>query len=64
MATLEVTRRQYRPKSYTAAPVVEEECRFSPEMEARIERSMAQVERGEYITLRTKEEIRQFFNRV
>ena len=64
MATLEVTRKQYRPKSYTSAPIVEEEYRFSPETERKIELAMQQIERGEYITLRTDEDIKRYFNKV
>ena len=64
MATLELTRRQYRPKSYTPTPVIEEEYRFSSETERKIELAMQQIERGECTVLDTEEKFRQYINKM
>ena len=58
-----VIRRRSR-QAYALTPIDNGDLYFTPEMEAKIERAMQQIERGECTTLRTKEEIRQYLDRL
>jgi len=51
-------------QAYTLTPVGENDWYFTPEMEARIEKSLQQIENGEYTVIKNKEELNQYFNNL
>ena len=56
--------RRGKKQAYTLAPVNDDDLYFTPEMEAKIERAMQQVENGEYTVISTDEELERYFDRL
>ena len=54
--------RRGRKQAYTLAPINDDDLYFTPEMEAKIERALQQVERGECTVIRTDEELEHYFD--
>jgi len=59
-----IIRRNGRKPSYTLMPVDEDDLYFTPEMEAKIERAMKQIENGECTVISTDEELERYFDNL
>ncbi|MCL2511142.1 MAG: hypothetical protein FWF09_03735 [Bacteroidales bacterium] len=51
-------------QAYTLTPVGEDDWYLTPELEARIEKSLQQIENGEYTVIKNKEELHQYFDNL
>ena len=58
----QVVIKRRRKQSYALTPVNEDDFYFTPEMEAKIEKAMQQIENGEYTVIKTKEELHRYFD--
>jgi len=56
--------RRGKKQTYTLAPVDEDDDFFSPELEAKIEKAMWQIENGECTVIKNKEELRNYFDNL
>jgi hypothetical protein len=59
-----IIRRGINEQAYTLAPVNDADLYFTPEMEAKIERAMKQIENGECTVITNDEELHQFFENL
>jgi len=53
--------RRGRKQAYALAPINDDDFCFSPEMEAKIERALQQIERAECTVIKTDEELEHYF---
>ncbi|MCL2041871.1 MAG: hypothetical protein FWG84_07525 [Bacteroidales bacterium] len=51
-------------QSYALTPVNEDDWYWTPEMEAKIEKALQQIENGECTVIKNKEELRQYFDNL
>jgi hypothetical protein len=53
-----------RKQAYTLTPLKDDDLYFTPEMEAKIERAMKQIENGESTVIKSQEDLDNYFDNL
>jgi len=56
--------RRGKKQAYALSPINDDDLYFTPEMEAKIERALQQIENGECTVIKNKEELRHYFDNL